>query len=448
MVQAWVLGVVLGTTGSIGNNLGNNLVRLIGSPDTSSCEKECEAKPGLYSWCFIGRLTFVIGNLVSFASFAFGAQSLIASLDSVQFVSNVIFGWWVHNEPVTANVLGATAAILGGNIMVVIFGNRDAQELTSTDLINLYKNNNVYHAYLALAFVIWLVNHKTYVFYENARLKEGRLLWKHSFIEPFCYAVSSAVVGTQAVLNSKSLALLLESTRTGRKNEFQHWFLYFVLATWLLMVTYWLQRLDSSLEKFPPMFIIPVMQVFFVLFAIICGGIYFEEFNAFSTVQFVGFIVGVVMILLGVMCLAPSDMALYVPDDLQVKQDSRRITPSTDRDPDDPPAYSLLDHVCSPPLSKKPIPEVVYDKYEAEGLAEEPGMNAPMDSSPKKPRKVVRRPLTEKPILPPVQARGFTRGVGESGSGGVGAAYAVGEDPRPSTASTDQLEEEPEHRLT
>jgi hypothetical protein len=57
--------------------------------------------------------------------------------------------------------------------------------------------------------------------------------------------------------------------------------LYFVLATWLLMVTYWLQRLDSSLEKFPPMFIIPVMQVFFVLFAIICGGIYFEEFNAF-----------------------------------------------------------------------------------------------------------------------------------------------------------------------
>jgi hypothetical protein len=28
MVQLWVLGVVLGTTGSIGNNLGNNLVSL------------------------------------------------------------------------------------------------------------------------------------------------------------------------------------------------------------------------------------------------------------------------------------------------------------------------------------------------------------------------------------------------------------------------------------
>ena len=54
------------------------------------------------------------------------------------------------------------------------------------------------------------------------------------------------------------------------------------------------------------MFIIPVLQVFFVFFAIICGGIFFQEFSNFTAGQYVGFIVGVLMILGGVYGLAPA----------------------------------------------------------------------------------------------------------------------------------------------
>lgn len=41
-------------------------------------------------WC--GAVLLVMGSLVNFASFGFAPQSLLASLGSVQFVSNVVFG--------------------------------------------------------------------------------------------------------------------------------------------------------------------------------------------------------------------------------------------------------------------------------------------------------------------------------------------------------------------
>ena len=62
-------------------------------------------------------------------------------------------------------------------------------------------------------------------------------------------------------------------------------------------MAYWLRRLDKGLELFPPLFIIPVLQVFFVFFAIMCGGVYFEEFIGFTYQQYIGFVIGVVMIL-------------------------------------------------------------------------------------------------------------------------------------------------------
>ena len=56
------------------------------------------------------------------------------------------------------------------------------------------------------------------------------------------------------------------------------------------------------------LFIIPVMQVFFVFFAILCGGIFFQEFLLFTSTMWVGFIFGVLMILGGVYGLAPTDV--------------------------------------------------------------------------------------------------------------------------------------------
>jgi len=275
------------------------------------------------SYRVMGTIIFVLGSLFTFASFAFGAQSLIASLESVQFVSNVVFAKYVHKEKITMRMLFATLSIVAGNVMVVIFSDHEAQNYTSNNLIHLYVTNTAYHAYLCLAFLLWVFTTWVYSTYFHSRMVLRELRWNHSFVEPLAYAVSSTIIGTQAVLNSKSLALLIGATTAGTKNEFASWYVYLMLGTWLVLVGFWLRRLDVGLCLFPPLFIIPVMQVFFVFFAILCGGIYFQEFINFSFTQYIGFCAGVLLILAGVYGLAPVDMILYVPKDPNEASSSR-----------------------------------------------------------------------------------------------------------------------------
>jgi hypothetical protein len=368
----WIYGVILIIIGSLGNNLGNNLVSL-GHKETGDKKKKNAAAAGInpgsvvpldesaaeeanspagnkYSeidindenktsdeskdeegkedgkekgkekekkesdWRTIGTVIFVFGNLFTFASFGFGAQSLIAALESIQFVSNVFFVKYVHKLPITHRMSFSTCSIVAGNILVVIFASHAAGLIDSDAMIYLYKTNTAYHVYMVFAFFIWVG--ATYIFrtyYHSRVVLEEPLKWKHNFLEPFCYAVSSAILGTQAVLNSKCMSMLLQVTFRGGKNEFLDWFVYFLLVSWIVLVVFWLRRLDRGLLLYPPLFIIPIMQVFFVVFAILCGGIYFKEFDHFTPSQFVGFTCGVSMILGGVYGLAPPDMQLTVP---------------------------------------------------------------------------------------------------------------------------------------
>ena len=68
-----------------------------------------------------GIALFAGGNVFNFVSFGFAAQSLLAALGSVQFVSNVVFARLVLKEAVTWRVLGATALIVTGARFLVPF---------------------------------------------------------------------------------------------------------------------------------------------------------------------------------------------------------------------------------------------------------------------------------------------------------------------------------------
>lgn len=119
----------------------------------------------------------------------------------------------------------------------------------------------------------------------------------------------------------KCMSVLIQvSGRAGKDgyiNEFEIAPIWVILVVWLLMVTYWLRRLDGALALYPPMFIIPVMQVFFVFFAIICGGLFFEEFLGMDGGQIAGFCCGVILILGGVYLLAPTDADIIKVDEIK-----------------------------------------------------------------------------------------------------------------------------------
>ncbi len=49
----------------------------------------------------IGSSCFIIGSIITFISFSFAPQSILAAMSGIQFVSNIVFAKLIHDEKLT-----------------------------------------------------------------------------------------------------------------------------------------------------------------------------------------------------------------------------------------------------------------------------------------------------------------------------------------------------------
>ncbi|KAA8548310.1 hypothetical protein F0562_004739 [Nyssa sinensis] len=184
---------------SIAINFGTNLLKLghdererhsvLGSDGTNG---KIVTKPIIYFQAWrVGILFFAFGNCLNFISFGYAAQSLLAALGSVQFVSNIAFSYFVLNKTVTVRVLVATAFIVLGNIFLVAFGNHQSPVYTPEQLAEKY-SNITFLLYCVILILIVSLHHSIY--------RRGELLLAvpgHDFkpywhmLLPFSYAIVS-----------------------------------------------------------------------------------------------------------------------------------------------------------------------------------------------------------------------------------------------------------------
>ncbi|KAL7528360.1 hypothetical protein ACHAXR_002401, partial [Thalassiosira sp. AJA248-18] len=361
----WVLGVTLGLLGSIAINTGNN-IQSLGLKSLQSQEKvepepdvvvrrRASSLPSLPAWLspqpcknpnlrkgslpyhgartvpsdaddtneesefvvvkmgkkspmqsitwVVGTIIFVSGSLLNFASYAFAAQSMLASLESVQFVTNLIFGKFMLGAHVTQTMMAGTCLTVTGTVMAVQFSAKETLDLDTNDIKKLY-HNPAYLSYLSIMGVMIVVLHILYRKLDERRKANQPV--KHSdVLLPCIYSVSSALFGTQSVVQAKVLAELLAVHGNGDENIFKSWFTYLTLVIWILTVIVWLKRLNDALKMFNPLFIIPLLQCSFIFFAVVSGGIFFQEFNSFEWNQWLGFWFGIVVMFSGLVLLTP-----------------------------------------------------------------------------------------------------------------------------------------------
>lgn len=303
--NSWVIGCGINLFGSISINLGTNIMKLGHNLRESSSPFESE-RPSIktYREWKIGICIFVVGNIANFLSFGFAAQSLLASLGTVQFVSNVFFASFVLKERVTWRVIGGTTCIIGGVVVLVLFGNKKSEELHVDDLIDLYRDS-AYAVYLCCLACLVVMG---YLLYRLGRTGEpGSPV---SMIAPLAYAVYSSSLGTQSVLMAKTLSTMLRLLLSGDFSLFTSWFFYVVIVSFVCTASFWTTRLNMSLKLFPAMIIIPMMQINWTLFSIVSGGMYFQEFRDFSTMNMCVFCAGVGIVLIGVTTLSTAKSAM------------------------------------------------------------------------------------------------------------------------------------------
>ena len=71
--------------------------------------------------------------------------------------------------------------------------------------------------------------------------------------------------------------------------------------------------LTQGLLLFPAVVIIPMLEILWVLFIMVSGGIYFGDFEEFSRLQLAMFGAGIFILLLGIFCLIPSEQGDGTP---------------------------------------------------------------------------------------------------------------------------------------
>ncbi|GMI14166.1 hypothetical protein TrLO_g5423 [Triparma laevis f. longispina] len=247
-----VLGIVFGLLGSICINTGNN-IQSLGMHKLARAEKkrkqekteedpeDYEAPPPSSSliWC-IGTLVFVSGSLLNFASYAFAPQSMLASLESVQFVTNILFGKFLLKANVTKKMYVGTVITVLGTIIAVLFSSSTVKELDIDALFNCW---------LAPPYIMYLIIMGGALvvipsFYKTLEVAEanGKPVPHTHIIKPLMYSTWSALFGTQSVVQAKVLAELLAIQSKGEVSVFKHWFFWCTLIMWLFTVGVWLHR--------------------------------------------------------------------------------------------------------------------------------------------------------------------------------------------------------------
>jgi hypothetical protein len=350
-IPRWVVGVTINCCGSVAVNFGTNLMKLshrggnttlkeksansvdVGHSDNSS--SRFLLRPGLDQrkpnthhasalpernrhqsedeqggtgtgganrllW-LMGIVSFLLGSAVNFYSMSFAPQSLLSSLGSVQFLSNVAFGKLILREVVTRRIILGTALIMIGNCITIATSSRQSVSYNLSTLISFYDSE--YKALLLVGACTALTLHLTYVRYRASR-EGGNILRGSDFVMPASYATCSAIVGTQGAIQAKCISEMINLSIRG-DNQFNTPFSFAIIFLWISATAFWLIRMNRALAMFHGLFIIPALQVFWTFFSSVTGGVFFKEFRKMNAATISLFFIGEFFVFWGVYLLAP-----------------------------------------------------------------------------------------------------------------------------------------------
>ncbi|XP_038877538.1 probable magnesium transporter NIPA8 isoform X2 [Benincasa hispida] len=278
-------------------------------------------KPIIYfqTWR-VGITFFILGNCLNFISFGYAAQSLLAALGSVQFVSNIAFAYFVLHKMVTVKVMVATAFIVLGNVFLVAFGNHQSPVYTPEQLVEKY-GNITFLLYCVILILVVALHHSIYRRGELLLSVSGQDLRPYwHMLLPFSYAIVSGAIGSCSVLFAKSLSILL---RLAMSSDYQlhSWFTYSLLLLFLSTAGFWMARLNEGLSLFDAILIVPMFQIAWTFFSICTGFIYFKEFQVLDALRTTMFILGMMSVFIGISLLAPDE-----PRDCDFKDNSSLVS--------------------------------------------------------------------------------------------------------------------------
>lgn len=260
-----------------------------------------------------GFSMFILGTAMSFGAFKFAAQSLLSGLGSVQFLSQVVFSRFVLHEKIERYAYAGVSLIISGCICIVIFGAHGTKNYRPEELAALYGRSEYVCYMLGAGFLACIVSLSYTAMKQRIMRSRGigrfdmaKATLRERQVLALLFSIKSALFGTQAVVLAKSLSMLLIQAlhpNPAYSNPLMSYQTYFILMGFISAAIFWVTRLNHGLRLFEAVYLVPMMQICWILFSTIAGGIYYEEFIDFGRKEYTAYAIGFLCVLIGVALL-------------------------------------------------------------------------------------------------------------------------------------------------
>ena len=286
----WVVGVLLNVVGATCTNLGTVLMKY-----------HSQMRQNIGPWKKAGGLLFVIGTVLTFLSFAYAAQSLLAGVSAVQFVTNLIFAHFLLKESFNRYNISGTAVIVAGIVLLVFSSVKSAPSVDVDTFFSKFYFSTTHFVYIIcissifflMSFLFWFRTGILPFWLLKSAKPEARLIFELNQSRsqtrlsrigiPLIYVCLSAMIGAQSVVSGKIISVVLtQDILKGDLEALSKFPIYLALATWVSVAIFWVVHLARAMQFFPGAFVITLTQVFWTFWSMVSGGIVFDEFVALS----------------------------------------------------------------------------------------------------------------------------------------------------------------------
>ena len=339
------IGIIISVVSSAATNFGANVQKLALTRERR--RPLLKQRPMYFIPLWVGGLIlFLTSQAGDAVALNFAPQSVVQPAGSVALLANMLFGWWLNNEPIGHLTPVAIVVIIGGVGMIVSFGPKvtvdwNAQEIEnrwSTDIMRAYAAG-AGSLTLSLVALLWYYDKKINRAFARLRAREREALAparspslplspptapgiseaSPAAVKPMVspldylslaeqrlvtvlYPLTASVVGGWTPLLMKQFTLL--ATALGRGDP-----VYLRPISWVIVLGVTcsgvgqLVCLFKGLRYVEAQLMVPTFASLFTICSIVGGIVFFQELQGFCVLRVGLFVLSVVVTMIGVALL-------------------------------------------------------------------------------------------------------------------------------------------------
>jgi magnesium transporter len=284
-MPSFTAGVLLSIAASVFCSIGFLLQKL------SHVNRSTKAEPHRYCnfiW-LCGMFFLMLASMLDCVALGFVAQSVVAPLGAVTLVCNLLLGPLVLDERLTRRSIQATAIIIAGNLLsVVFFSSSKAHSVISSSAIVSRLSDLDMLAYSLLFVVVFFI----------LRRQQTR----------FYMTIAAGMISATSMMTARMLSLMTFDAINGGIVKSPIVMAITILIT-IPLIAAQLRQMDECLARFEATYVVPISQSSMCLCSIAHGMFFFKEYRGLGTVELILFAIGVGVTLRGQYSLSRASMA-------------------------------------------------------------------------------------------------------------------------------------------